>query len=418
MRKTALSLLLIITLFLTPAPPIYAAGGTYASFTIDQYNYTVNGLEIPADAAPLLLNNRAYVPIRYLARALGVATDNIFWNEATGTVTLVKVVGSRAIYINLALNNQALTVINQDEGHDVQVVVAKTVPMDVAPVLIKGRVYLPARYVAEALGYTVSWDEQKQAVYITSSASEDEGQNTAPQVPLDQGLKKDFQWVYDKQKYQWQISEPSFLVAYNQRLEKTLADWNNLDFYGQTMARQGLPAEGNEFLDAVFNASEGDFRPWVEEKINLDYTGALAGELDRKARTEGYDRFQKAEFILSFVQSLPYVYTPLPRLAAETLFNGGDCKSKSILLASLLHHLGYQVILLEFPPEEFANSIGHEAVAVAFNKDELPADRNLFSFDYNGQRYYYAETTAAGWELGAMPELLRNKKATLFPLEF
>jgi hypothetical protein len=30
--------------------------------------------------------------------------------------------------------------------------------MDVAPVIKEGRTYLPARYVAEALGYRVDWD--------------------------------------------------------------------------------------------------------------------------------------------------------------------------------------------------------------------------------------------------------------------
>lgn len=40
--------------------------------------------------------------------------------------------------------------------------------MDVAPVGINGRVFVPARFVAEALGATVDWDQQNQTVIIVA----------------------------------------------------------------------------------------------------------------------------------------------------------------------------------------------------------------------------------------------------------
>ncbi|MGB9904970.1 MAG: copper amine oxidase N-terminal domain-containing protein, partial [Desulfotomaculales bacterium] len=39
--------------------------------------------------------------------------------------------------------------------------------MDVAPLVRDGRLFLPARYVARAFGYEVTWDEGRQAVFIT-----------------------------------------------------------------------------------------------------------------------------------------------------------------------------------------------------------------------------------------------------------
>ena len=36
--------------------------------------------------------------------------------------------------------------------------------MDVMPVIINGRTLAPARYVAEAFGYYVNWDEMTQSV--------------------------------------------------------------------------------------------------------------------------------------------------------------------------------------------------------------------------------------------------------------
>jgi hypothetical protein len=42
----------------------------------------------------------------------------------------------------------------------------QTKQMDVTPVIKDGRTYLPARWVAEAFGYTVRWNPQVQTVYI------------------------------------------------------------------------------------------------------------------------------------------------------------------------------------------------------------------------------------------------------------
>lgn len=42
---------------------------------------------------------------------------------------------------------------------------------DVPPMLINGRVMVPARFVAEPLGATVDWDETKQAVVISTKAA-------------------------------------------------------------------------------------------------------------------------------------------------------------------------------------------------------------------------------------------------------
>ncbi|PHJ37101.1 hypothetical protein P378_18785 [Desulforamulus profundi] len=40
------------------------------------------------------------------------------------------------------------------------------VDLDVAPIMKNGRTYLPARWIAEAFGYEVKWDEQSKAILI------------------------------------------------------------------------------------------------------------------------------------------------------------------------------------------------------------------------------------------------------------
>lgn len=106
-----------------------------------------------ADAAPILENGRTFVPVRYLALAMGVPEGGISWSPAAQTVTL-------------ALNG---VTVNLTVGKNVQFVNNREVIMDVAPLLMPpGRLYLPARYVSEAFGYNVGWDERTKAVVISS----------------------------------------------------------------------------------------------------------------------------------------------------------------------------------------------------------------------------------------------------------
>ncbi|MBQ4151325.1 MAG: copper amine oxidase N-terminal domain-containing protein [Clostridia bacterium] len=58
--------------------------------TIDAPSMTVNGQAVALDSPAIIENNRTYLPVRAIANALGVSNDNIFWNGATSTATLMK----------------------------------------------------------------------------------------------------------------------------------------------------------------------------------------------------------------------------------------------------------------------------------------------------------------------------------------
>lgn len=125
-------------------------------FQLGETSYEVNsdGLKqvVEADAAPFLQNGRTFVPVRHLALALGVPEQGISWSPASQTVNLV----SNGVTVTLAVGGNILYVNDQP------------LPMDVEPLLAPpGRTFLPARYVAEAFGYKVQWDEQEQSVIIT-----------------------------------------------------------------------------------------------------------------------------------------------------------------------------------------------------------------------------------------------------------
>jgi len=132
------------------ATPAVASGSLVATFVIGHANYTLNGQIVTMDAAPYISNGRTLIPVRYLADILNAQTN---WDGNAHTVTVTG--GSTTI--KFVIGNTTMTV-NGQPSH-----------MDTAPVINNGRTYLPARYVAEALGTTVNWDAPSQTVAITSA---------------------------------------------------------------------------------------------------------------------------------------------------------------------------------------------------------------------------------------------------------
>lgn len=110
--------------------------------------YGTDGQKINFDVPPQTINNRTMVPIRAIFEAMGATVD---WDDATQTAKCVK----DATTVEMTLNSTT-EYINGTPNE-----------MDVSPVVIDGRTLAPARYVAEAFGYHVSWDEMTQTVLIS-----------------------------------------------------------------------------------------------------------------------------------------------------------------------------------------------------------------------------------------------------------
>ncbi len=117
-------------------------------FAIDMDEYFIDGQEpVKMDVAPFIQDDRTFVPVRYLGNALGVGDKDIVWFKDEQRVIL-----KDSNIIELIIGNNKIWVNGQFQD------------MDVAPVIINDRTFLPARYVAEALGYEVAWDTDTQTV--------------------------------------------------------------------------------------------------------------------------------------------------------------------------------------------------------------------------------------------------------------
>lgn len=149
MRQTG-AWLTFLLLVLVIALPALAVSPPKAVFVVGEKRYTADGWAKQMDAAAFVEGGRTYVPVRYLAYALGVPESGVIWSPSAGTVTLRK----DGVTVSLAV------------GGTVMYVDGKSRQMDVAPLIRGGRVYLPARFVAEAFGYEVGWDATRQVVLI------------------------------------------------------------------------------------------------------------------------------------------------------------------------------------------------------------------------------------------------------------
>jgi hypothetical protein len=87
------------------------------------------------------------------------------------------------------------------------------------------------------------------------------------------------------------------------------------------------------------------------------------------------------------------------RLAAETLWDQrGDCDCKSALTATVLKALGFPVLVL------LSARVEHAAIAVGGIPADMPRE-GLLWFEYQGELYYFCETTGAGWRVGQPSQL-------------
>lgn len=158
--KKALALVVIISfMFLIPGDSKIMANETIAVpnkvivFKIGDKNYYEQEVgkearKVAMDVAPYIDKARTFVPVRYLGNALGVGDDRINWDEKTRTAIL-----KGRHELKLTIGNQKMLKDNV------------AVEMDVSPQVIPpGRTMLPARYVAEGLGFKVEWDSERKLV--------------------------------------------------------------------------------------------------------------------------------------------------------------------------------------------------------------------------------------------------------------
>lgn len=108
----------------------------------------LDGRLLVFDVEPKIINGRTLVPIRSISEALNL---NINWDQNTRTVSIK----DAKKQIILKIDDTACSV----NG-------SSTI-IDAPPVIIKGRTFVPLRFISNIIGYNIKWDSDTRTISIT-----------------------------------------------------------------------------------------------------------------------------------------------------------------------------------------------------------------------------------------------------------
>lgn len=114
---------------------------------------------IPADMGKVCeVDDRTFVPVRFLAEYLGCVVN---YQEAQESATITNPQTNTSYF--LMANDNKLIVLASVGSSPIIVMDTNVFINDE-----ESRMYVPIRYMAEALGYTVDWDEETLTVVLAS----------------------------------------------------------------------------------------------------------------------------------------------------------------------------------------------------------------------------------------------------------
>lgn len=195
---------------------------------------------------------------------------------------------------------------------------------------------------------------------------------------------------------------PDTSVQYNRTFDWT---YNNVEWRFNVQISKAI----YDFYKSSPHDKTPNYANYALTDEDKDFFRDITKKFKDNGASNGYTDYDNIMNVIAFVQALPYKeddpatgeYTRYP---LETLVdNAGDCKDKSILAATMLHEMGYDVVLLKYPQ--------HMAVGV-----KLDRDISGTYFDYGGSRYYYAETTGQNWTIGDAPDDIKGLTPIIYPM--
>lgn len=122
-----------------------------AAFAGDDVTVLVNGKKVVSDVPAAIVSDRTMLPFRAVFNALGVKDDSIKWDQNSRSIE----VNSGGKYIFLAVGSPGALI-----GDTL-------ITLDAVPYIENSRTFVPVRFVSEALGANVKWDENTRTVTIT-----------------------------------------------------------------------------------------------------------------------------------------------------------------------------------------------------------------------------------------------------------
>lgn len=157
-----ISVILILILLI---PGVVSAADKPISLYIDNK-------KIDCDVPPEIINGRTLVPARVIFEHFDA---NVYWNDSLKQATIAT--DSKTIILTINSNTAMVN--------------SKRYVLDTAPVIKDGRTLIPVRFVSEALGHEVKWDDKTRSVKITTKTPEPENK---PETKPEKEPAKEFKY--------------------------------------------------------------------------------------------------------------------------------------------------------------------------------------------------------------------------------
>jgi trimeric autotransporter adhesin len=107
----------------------------------------VNGAEVKLDTAPIVLSGVTYLPLRFIADAMGA---EVAWDQASKKVTVLR--GDKLLELQIGSDDMIASGVRQ--------------PAPAAPLIRDGRTLVPLRLISEQMGLMVNWDGATKSVTV------------------------------------------------------------------------------------------------------------------------------------------------------------------------------------------------------------------------------------------------------------
>ena len=168
--RTCLCCIFALSLFAVPANEVYAKNG------MDGKNVPVNVIVKgkllegrsgeDSFAAGFIKDDRTYIPLRAVSENLGYTVQYSAKDKKIDVMNTEH-------HISMNIGS---TILQSDKS--------KTT-MDVAPILIDSKTYLPARYLVEAMNETVQWDGKNRVVLLSSLSAPSTAKGTVKEFNVE-----------------------------------------------------------------------------------------------------------------------------------------------------------------------------------------------------------------------------------------
>jgi len=113
----------------------------------------VDGNIVESDVPAVIVNQTPMLPFRAILNAIGISDEHIVWREKSKSIEIK----TDDTYIFLAIDSKG-ALVNKN-----------MIMLNTAPYIQDNRTMIPVRFVSEALGASVDWDNDTRSVIIKTN---------------------------------------------------------------------------------------------------------------------------------------------------------------------------------------------------------------------------------------------------------